>query len=84
MKRLKAMGRPHWMVLSVSWFSPNQLKRTSPVWHSFGTLNNCLINLKLIWSKVLMADNDLMCFPTQGTHLHFNRGLTGNFLNSNE
>lgn len=50
---------------------------------SFHTLSNWLINLKLIWSKVLMADNDLMCFPTHGTHLHFNRGLTGNFLNSN-
>lgn len=52
--------------------------------HTFSTLSNWLINLKLIWSKVLMADNDLVCFPTQGTHLHFNRGLTGNFLNSNE
>ena len=31
-----------------------------------------------------MADNDLMCFPTQGMHLHFNRGLPSNFLNSNE
>lgn len=50
----------------------------------FCTLNNWLINLKLIWSKVLMADNDLMCFPTQGMHLHFNRGLPGSFLNSNE
>lgn len=73
--------------LTMLLFIPGLLNQLTPpclAQHTFATLSNWLINLKLIWSKVLMADNDLVCFPTQGTHLHFNRGLPGNFLNSIE